>query len=679
MTNKKEPNQLIHSTSPYLKQHAYNPVQWHPWGKEALLKAREEDKPMIISIGYSACHWCHVMERESFENEEIAAVMNEYFVCIKVDREERPDVDQIYMEAVQSMGLQGGWPLNVFAMPDQKPFYGGTYFRPAAWLGILNNVHKAFIDQRDQLAESAEGFARSLSATDSEKYGLVGDDIKADRQSIATMIQQLSDQLDPVEGGLKRSPKFPNPSIWRFMLNAYHVLREQAILDHVQLTLHKMASGGIYDQVGGGFARYSVDDRWFAPHFEKMLYDNAQLMSLYSMAYQVQPDDRFKEVVYETASFIERELTSPENGFYSALDADSEGEEGKFYVWHERELQDLLGPNSEIVSRYYNVAPEGNWEHGQNILHTSVSTEAFAKQEGIGITEFEDILNQSNSTLLKQRENRIRPGLDDKILTSWNALMIKGFVDAFHAFQEHSFLKLANNNADFIASKLLKGQRLYRTLPSNVESIPGYLDDYAFTIEAFYSLYQATFEQRWLDLAIKLTDYTISNFFDSVEEFFYYTDQESESLIARKKEIFDNVIPASNSTMAQNLYFLGNLLERSDYIDLSRSMLSKMAPMALKDPQYLSNWATLLTLFSSTIAEIAIVGKQFKSFAQKMSSHFAPNKTLAAADQVGDLPLLQHRTAVDGKTTIYVCYNKSCKLPVHSVSEALQQLENIDG
>lgn len=676
MTNKKEPNQLINSTSPYLKQHAYNPVQWHPWGKEALLKAKQEDKPMIISIGYSACHWCHVMERESFENEEIAKVMNEYFVCIKVDREERPDVDQIYMEAVQSMGLQGGWPLNVFAMPDQKPFYGGTYFRPAAWLGILNNVQKAFVDQRDQLADSAEGFARSLSATDTEKYELLDGELAANRESISTMIKQLGNQLDPKEGGLKRSPKFPNPSIWKFMLNAHHVLQEPTILDHIRLTLHKMAAGGIYDQVGGGFARYSVDDRWFAPHFEKMLYDNAQLMSLYSMAYQVQPDDRFREVVYETASFIQREMISPEHGFYSALDADSEGKEGKFYVWEAKELDSLLDQDSEIIKRYYNVASHGNWEEGQNILHTSYSPEAFAEKENLDPSEFGKIMERSKAVLLEERGKRIRPGLDDKILTSWNALMIKGFIDAFHAFGEPSFLDAATKNGEFIVSALLNGERLFRTMPNDTEAISGYLDDYAFTIDAFYSLYQATFEQHWLDLAVQLTDYSISNFFDSSEDLFYYTDKESDDLIARKKEIFDNVIPASNSAMAQNLYFLGHLMERNDYLDLSRTMLSKMAPLALRDPQYLSNWASLFSLYSKPVAEIAIVGEEYKSFAQEIHNRFIPNQVIAATDQVvNSLPLLQQRSALDGKTTIYVCYNKSCKLPVHSVSEALKQLD----
>lgn len=679
MTRSKVPNQLIHSSSPYLKQHAYNPVQWYPWGKEALRKAREEDKPMIISIGYSSCHWCHVMERESFENQEIARVMNEHFVCIKVDREERPDVDQIYMEAVQSMGLAGGWPLNVFTMPDQKPFYGGTYFRPGAWLGILKNIEKAFREQRLQLTESAEGFARSLAATDTEKYDLVGGELHAGKHSIETMIRQLTGQLDMKEGGLQRSPKFPNPSIWRFMLTAHHILHDQSILDHVLFTLHKMAAGGIYDQVGGGFARYSVDDRWFAPHFEKMLYDNAQLMSLYSNAYQVQKEDRFREVVYETAAFINREMTNAEGGFYSALDADSEGEEGKYYVWQQSELQDLLGSDSDLVCRYYNVTEEGNWEQRLNILHTSLSVEEFAKEEKLDVTKVSAIIDRSKAILLKEREKRVRPGLDDKILTSWNALMIKGFIDAYHAFQEPGFLAYANKNADFIINKLFNGKILYRTLPNEVEVIPGYLDDYAFTIDALYSLYQATFEHKWLDVALKLTDYAIANFFDPAEDLFHFTDKESESLIARKKEIFDNVIPSSNSAMAQSLYFLGHLLERNDYLDMCRSMLAKVVLMAIKNPQYLSNWATLLSLYSKPIAEIAVVGKEHKIFAQEINSHFIPNKVLAAAGQAGGLPLLEHRKAIDGKTTIYVCYNKSCKLPVHSVSEALKQLQSDGG
>jgi len=675
MSEHKTPNNLIKSSSPYLKQHAYNPVNWYPWGEEALRKAKDEDKPMIISIGYSACHWCHVMEHESFENEEIARVMNEGFVCIKVDREERPDVDQIYMEAIQIMGLGGGWPLNVFAMPDQKPFYGGTYFPPKKWLLVLKNIIEAFHQQRNQLEESAYEFAKSLSISDSEKYGLLDHEFFADPESLNQMVLSMKKHMDLKEGGLKRAPKFPNPSIWKFLLTSNSIIKDAEVHDQIMLTLHKMANGGIYDQIGGGFARYSVDEHWFAPHFEKMLYDNGQLISLYSMAYQVEKAERFREVVYESIEFIKRELMSPEYGFYSALDADSEGEEGNYYVWNESELDRVLNDDSALIKSYYNTKSTGNWERGLNILHVTQVPGEFAAENGFSNEEFFAKLKSAKSTLLAIREKRVKPGLDDKILTSWNALMLKGLIDAYHAFGEESFLNLAEKNADFIEKNLFTSGRLLRSFSKHADLIQGYLDDYAFTIDAYLSLYQANFKRKWLNLAIELTDYTIAHFYDATEEFFFYTDQHAEKLIARKKEIFDNVIPASNSAMAYNLYVLGHLTENESYMEIYRNMISKITTMMIIDPQYLTNWGTLYALQTQPTAEIAIVGNDYRNYAHAIQQQFLPNKVIVADRQSNDLPLLQHRQAVDGKTTIYVCYNKSCKLPVHAVDDALKQLE----
>jgi hypothetical protein len=675
MNKNKEPNKLINSASPYLKQHAYNPVMWHPWGEEALRKSRDEDKPMIVSIGYSACHWCHVMEGESFENEEIAQVMNEGFVCIKVDREERPDVDQIYMEAIQTMGLNGGWPLNVFTLPDQRPFYGGTYFQPRQWLHILKSIIRGFKDQRSQLEESASEFAKALSITESEKYGLEDQGISTDSNALRTMVDSMKQYLDQQHGGLRRAPKFPNPSIWKFLLTANTILNDKEVGDHIILTLNKMAGGGIYDQVGGGFARYSVDDHWFAPHFEKMLYDNGQLISLYAMAWQVTGQERFRDVVYESIDFVKRELTSPEWGFYSALDADSEGEEGNFYIWSSTEIDEALGEEAVVFKRFFNVEDQGNWERGKNILFVRNSSDEFCKQMGLDTGDFRWRLHEARSKLLTARSARVRPGLDDKILSGWNAMMVKGLIDAYHAFGERDFLDLAIKNASFIQGEMISDGVLQRSHRKGDEKIFGYLEDYALVIEAYFALYQATFDEQWLKLSVQLTDYAIGNFYDRDEELFFFTDKDSEALIARKKEIFDNVIPASNSVMAQNLYWLGHLLERDDYRDISKQMLSKIAPVLLRDVQYLTNWGTLYAVHCKPLAEIAIIGEHYISFGQEAQRPFIPNKIISSSYDAGTLPLLRDRKAIDGKTTLYVCFDKSCKLPVFTVKEALEQLQ----
>ncbi len=676
MSHSKTPNKLIHSKSPYLKQHAYNPVQWNPWGIKALQRAIDEDKPLIISIGYSACHWCHVMERESFENMEIAKVMNDGFICIKVDREERPDVDQLYMEAIQIMGISGGWPLNVFAMPDQRPFYGGTYFQPRQWLHILNSIREAFHEKRSDLEESANAFVRSLTITDTEKYGFADHGFSANLDELKQMTSEMKSHFDRKEGGLVRAPKFPNPTIWKFLLTANSKIEDQEIQDQIILTLLKMANGGIYDHIGGGFARYSVDDRWFAPHFEKMLYDNAQLISLYAMAFQVEKNERFREIVYESIDFINRELTSPNHGFYSALDADSEGEEGNYYVWKEDDLVRLLKEDSDLVMKYYNTESYGNWERGTNILYAKQSLEEFASIHGVEAKIFRTKLQNAKSTLLAERAKRDRPGLDDKFLTGWNALMMKGLIDAFHAFGEPSFLVLAEKNASFIHENMFIDGRLLRSQTNGSDVILGFLDDYAFTIDAFIALYQTNFDRKWLNLAIELADYTIAHFYDHQEELFFYNDAGAEQLIARKKEIFDNVIPASNSVIAQSLFLLGQLIENRTYLEISHNMLSKIAPMIIQEPQYLTNWGSLYAFRSWPTAEIAIVGDDYIAYSREFQKHFIPNKVISAGRNSNDLPLLENRTALKDKTTIYVCFDKSCKLPVHSIEEALQQLEN---
>ncbi len=674
-TEHKTPNHLINETSPYLLQHAYNPVDWYPWGSEALEKAKNENKPILVSIGYSSCHWCHVMERESFENDSIAAIMNKYFINIKVDREERPDVDQIYMDAVQAMGGNGGWPLNVFLLPNQKPFYGGTYFPPSGWIELLKNIDTAYKGRRDELEGAANSLAKSLSSSELEKYNLSPQKSEFHVDELDSMYSKLSKRFDTTLGGMDRAPKFPMPGSWQFLLNYYAVSKDEKALSQLTLTLDEIAKGGIYDQVGGGFARYSVDAEWLVPHFEKMLYDNGQLVSLYSNAYKLTKSSLYKHVVYQTIDWLKREMTDPSGGFYAALDADSEGVEGKFYIWTKAEFDEVVGKNAALMTAFYNVTDEGNWEHGNNILHNKLSNEEFAKANGISIDELTEIVNSTNKALLDKRASRIRPGLDDKVLAAWNGLMIKGLIDAYEAFGEEEFLTLATTNANFIQDRMIIDGRLKRTFKEDKASIDAYLEDYAFVIQAFTALYQATFDEKWLKEADSLMKHANANFFDEKEQFYFFTDNESEALIARKKEVFDNVIPASNSQMAINLYTIGTLLDNEDYLEKSRHMLSSMARLVLEEPNYTYNWGILYEMMSFGSAEVAIVGDEAELIRKQLAEHFYPFKILMGTKTESQLPLMEYKTMVNDKTTIYVCYNKTCKLPVNSFEAALKQLK----
>lgn len=472
-----QPNRLITETSPYLLQHAYNPVDWYPWGEEALERARQEHKPILVSIGYAACHWCHVMERESFEHEHIAQVMNERFVCIKVDREERPDVDQVYMDAVQAMGVGGGWPLNVFLTPEAKPFYGGTYFPPKGWYELLQQVSNAYASEhRLELDRSAEDFARVLRASDLEKYGVQTAAGAVNRQKLQLLLANLEKRFDRKLGGTSRAPKFPMPTIWRFLLRAHLLTGNHLLLTQARLTLTEMARGGIYDQIGGGFARYSMDEEWLAPHFEKMLYDNGQLVSLFAEAYQVTQDEEYRAVVRDTIAFVQRELLSPEGGFYASLDADSEGVEGKFYVFTWQELHEVLGDESSMAAAYYNCTAEGNWEHGQNILHRRQSDVDFAAVHQLTPVVLNELVRGWQQKLLAYRSQRVRPGLDDKILAGWNALMLRGLCDAYRAFAEPPYLTLALQNAAFIETNLVRADTggLWRTWKAGCGSVAAF-------------------------------------------------------------------------------------------------------------------------------------------------------------------------------------------------------------
>ena len=686
-------NRLSTETSPYLLQHAHNPVDWFPWGDEALQRARAEDKPILVSIGYSACHWCHVMERESFENEPIARVMNQSFVCIKVDREERPDVDTVYMEAVQAMGVQGGWPLNVFLMPDAKPFYGLTYLPPQQWLNLLGSVHSAFQNNRHQLQDSADGFAGELNVPDSLRFGLTLSDAPFSPDVANEIFGKLATKFDRERGGLNRAPKFPMPSIYGFLLN-FSVISEQLSVineplsppsqarQQAEITLTRMALGGIYDQIGGGFSRYSTDEDWFAPHFEKMLYDNGQLLTLYADAYRQNPNPLYKQVVYQTVAWATRELQSPEGGFYSALDADSEGVEGKFYTWTTPELREILGPDFDWFAELYSITEDGNWEHDRTILHRTLTDEQFAHRADWTVAELQEMLNAAHAKLMAVRDTRIRPGLDDKMLCSWNGLMLSGLVSAYRAFAEPEFLESALRLAHFLLLKMRdsRNERLWHSYKNGRAKQVAFLDDYAAVIAGLLALYQVTFTESWLREADQLTQYVLTHFDDSSAEngqsdpLLFFTDLSGEALIARRKELFDNVIPASNSIMAANLFTLSLLLDRPAYAERADRMMGVVDGLLQQNPDYLTNWAALYVQRTRPALEIAIVGPEALAFRQQLDRDFNPQVVFCGTETAShktDLPLLQNRGMVGGKTTIYVCQDRACQLPVTSVEEAL--------
>lgn len=657
------PNRLIHATSPYLLQHAHNPVDWYEWGTEAFHKAKTEDKPILVSIGYSSCHWCHVMERESFENEDIAALMNAHFVCIKVDREERPDIDQIYMDAVQAMQQHGGWPLNVFLTPDQKPFYGGTYFPPKNWAQLLTQIERTFQAKRTEINESAEDLVRHLQTSDLKRFSK-NDEAEFSARLLDRMFEILVSRYDPVWGGIEKAPKFVMPSIWLFLLRYYAATKSQQALAMVTHTLKQLAFGGIYDQVGGGFSRYSVDGEWFAPHFEKMLYDNAQLLSLYSEAYSITKDPIFNETVYQTVGWLEDEMMNLAGGFYSALDADSEGIEGKFYTWTEPELREVLGESTDLVLEHYHANADGNWEHKRNILRRDPKTE----------TVESDAILALKKKLLIARKNRIRPALDDKILTGWNAMMIQGLVDAYKAFEDGHFLHLALNTISFLEQHLIS-DKVYRAYKNKRSQTEGFLEDYAFLIQAYTSLYQVTFNEGWLYKAKTWTEYVLNHFYDSQEEYFYFSSDAAESLIARKKEVFDNVIPGSNSVMARNLFELGILLDQEDWQQRAGRMTLKLTNLIQKEPVYMSHWAVVLCELVHEPATIVFSGPDALVLRQQLMNQYYPFVITAGATGQSELLLLTGREPLANETRIFVCYTKSCQLPVTGAEDARKQMK----
>jgi uncharacterized protein YyaL (SSP411 family) len=585
-------NALIEESSLYLQQHAHNPVNWVSWSEKAFEQAERDQKLVLVSVGYSSCHWCHVMEHECFEDEEVAALMNKFFVCIKVDREERPDVDQVYMNAVQLMTQRGGWPLNCFTLADGRPIYGGTYFPKEQWMHILRSLRHTQVNDPEKVLEYAEQLTEGITKSELISVATPVSDLPADK--LPELVRRWMPAMDNMEGGPTRAPKFPLPNNYLFLLHYGEWQNQQFIKDHVKLTLEKMARGGIYDQLGGGFSRYSVDMLWKVPHFEKMLYDNGQLLSLYAQAYRYDPKPEYQRLLESTLTWLEREMLSPEGGLFAAQDADSEGVEGKYYVWSPEEMRAVLGADATWYLELYNPQNKGFWEHNQWILLRNESLEAFiARHPSVTI----DKITTCNELLLAERRRRIAPVTDTKCLTAWNALTITGLVEAYRALNDPAFLSLALKAGKWLLKfQLTEENRLWHTRQNGKSFIDGFLDDYAFTIEAFIQLYQVTGDANWLETAVELTAHTFTDFHDPESGMFYFTPQ-SHQLIARKMELNDNVIPATNGAMAHNLLSLSIMLEKEEWETQARQLLQNMLNGMEQYGSGYSNWALLLQRF----------------------------------------------------------------------------------
>lgn len=684
------PNRLSKETSPYLLQHAHNPVDWYPWGEEALSRAREENKPVLVSIGYAACHWCHVMERESFESEETAGIMNSHFINIKIDREERPDLDHIYMDAVQAMTGSGGWPLNVFLTPEGKPFYGGTYFPPRrayerpSWQEVLMSVSKTFTEKRHEIDAQAENLTAHLLEANSIGQRIASGGEIFSRARVDEILQNVMKAADKEWGGFGKAPKFPQTFSIQFLLRNYHLHHPAKIASHdpglrqALLSLDKMMEGGIYDQLGGGFARYSTDTEWLAPHFEKMLYDNALLVMALAEAYALTGKSRYREVIEETIQFVNRELFHPMQGFFSALDADSEGEEGKYYVWTEEEIKNILGKDASLFTKYYDVSAKGNWE-GKNILRVKKPLELFAEEMGENADRIQKKLAEGRGTLMTEREKRIRPQLDDKVLLGWNALMNTALSKAYAATGNGEYRQLAVRNMEFLLTNFEDGEGgLHHTWKEGKAKYPAFLDDYAFLIQALIQLQEITGEQDWLEKARQWTELVIERFSEEGTGFFYFTSDRQRDVIIRKKEIYDGAVPSGNSIMAHNLYQLSIYFDRTDWGERSRAMVKTLGKAIVGYPTSFGVWASLLQEMVAGTMEIAIVGEDHERLRRELSAIYLPHKVLMTAGHKTDsYPLLKNREVAD-KTLIYLCENYSCKQPVESIMRFISLIDRVD-
>jgi len=670
-------NSLIDETSPYLLQHAHNPVNWNAWNAKVLAQANKENKLLLISIGYAACHWCHVMEHECFEDEGVAQVMNKHFVNIKIDREERPDVDHIYMDALQMMTGSGGWPLNILALPDGRPFWGATFVRKNDWISVLDQLAALYKTDPKKVTDYAENLAKGLHSINlipaPEKQETIT------KEAITAAVTQWSQYFDTFLGGHKRAPKFMMPVNLDFLLHYATLFRDRNITDYVHTTLTRMAYGGIYDHLGGGFSRYSVDTKWHVPHFEKMLYDNAQLISLYAKAYGANRNILYKKVVEETISFASRELMSAEDGFYSSLDADSldpKGnlKEGAYYVWTEAVLKELLKDDFALFKDYYNINSYGFWEEELYVLIRDATDEEVAQKHGIDVKTLNKTIENCKKRLLTKRELRPRPRLDDKILTSWNGLMIKGLVEAYRYLGNTDYLVMAKKTADFLENRVLKEDgSLYHNHKEGKSTIEGFLEDYAALIDAWIALYEVTFDEVWLKKSKALMNYCLAHFLQEESGLFYFTSDTQDVMVRRSLETTDNVIPASNSIMAHCLFKLSGLYPEANYFAHFEKMIAHMRESILQNPNSYARWLQLPLFQIFPFQEVVITGESYQEYAAVIRRQYLPNILLAGTENKGTLSLFENRKD-SAKTQIYVCENGACQLPVSSPDEALSLL-----
>ena len=676
------PNRLANETSPYLLQHANNPVDWYPWGEEALQRSKNEDKPILLSIGYSACHWCHVMERESFEDEATASLMNEYFVSIKVDREERPDLDAVYMEAVQMLTGSGGWPMTVFLTPEGKPFYGGTYFPPVdrfnmpGFPRLLESVARSYRDSRSEIDRVTNQITEQLGRTGQIPKG----DSPVTVETLHQAYTVLATNFDYQNGGHGTAPKFPQAMNLEVLLRYYRHGYNDRALEMVDLTLEKMARGGIYDQIAGGFARYSTDAYWLVPHFEKMLYDNALLSRLYLHAHQATGRGMYRRIAEETLDYILREMTGPEGGFYSATDADSEGEEGKFFVWTPAEIEAVLGDEAGIFSGFFGVTQAGNFE-GNNILNIKQKASDYARQQGIALERLVDVVERGKNSLLTEREKRVHPLLDDKVLASWNGMMLRSFSEAGSALSREDYLDAAIKNASFLLETMRPHGKLLRTYRAGQAKLSGFLEDYSFVADGLLALYEATFNQRWLAASVDLADRMIQLFWDDGVGGFYDTSIEHDQLVVRPRDVLDNAQPCGGSVATEVLLKLAVITGNEEYRVKAATPLRTLKDLMGRAPAGTGQWLAALDFYVSTPKEVVIIGPREDSktaaLLQTVNGNFHPNKVLVGAENEGEhgLPLLESRGMINGEPTAYVCENYTCQLPVTTPEELSVQLK----
>ncbi|GAB2808092.1 thioredoxin domain-containing protein [Ferruginibacter profundus] len=670
--HQKQKNRLQNAFSPYLKEHADNPVDWYEWGDEALNRAKKENKPLLISIGYASCHWCHVMEKESFMDTAVARVMNENFICIKVDREERPDIDNIYMNALQLISGETGWPLNAFALPDGKPFFAGTYYAKKNWTSLLLGIAKSYTTKHNLVVTQANAMLNGIAEQDLSLIDTAATGAKNTGIDYKELYDSIYKATDQENGGLKGMPKFPTPAFAEFLLQHYSVTGNKETLKIAGLTLKKMALGGIYDQVGGGFARYATDSFWKVPHFEKMLYDNGQLLSVYAHAYQLTKDDFYKKILDETIVFMEKSLAAPGGGYFSSLSADSDAGEGEYYAWKKSDFEKVTGTD-QMLATYFHVSGQGNWKPGSNILYASQPPAEFAVANKISPGEFTAKMAIAKSKLLNERSRRIPPVTDSKIITAWNGMVLKGYADAYAATGTEDYLIKARACASFIEKNMLeKDGGLKRSFHEGKDVVAGFLDDYAWAALAFTRLYQVSFETRWITLARTLTDYVNRNFYNATTGLFYYASKQN-GLVLRKTEVADDAVPSANAVMAKVLYTLGIVYDDTTYSAAALRMYNNVAGRVKKMPCYHIEWCSFAALLSAKPYQVVIMGKEALIKNKELQQNYLPAGIVVGSINDELLPLMQGKL-VAGKTLVYTCTNKMCKKPEEEIVKVLAQL-----